>query len=182
MWFVMWFVGVGLTINVLLLGCAGLDMDEPAQVSALSGTLSDDEGEKNLAAIRALVSAERQGASPASELSDQPKREPDLYWVPPDWLSSYFSSRRSSGQESDLSPEYVAPSSSSSSSLPRRRKPSGDITVKIPRVPKPSSRDPEAESWSHVRPYIFSAPAGPVYPGTMRCVPDTLGGQRCHAE
>ena len=172
---------------LLLLGCAGLDMEEPAQVSGSSGTLSDDEGEKNLAAIRALVSAERQRASPASELIDQPKRDPDLYWVPPDWLSSYFSSRRSSGQESDLSPEYVAPSSSSSfssssSSLSRRRKPPGDITVKVPRVPKPSSRDPEAESWSHVPPYIFSAPAGPVYPGTMRCVPDTLGGQRCHAE
>jgi hypothetical protein len=180
----MWFVGVGLTISVLLLGCAGLEMDEPAQVSAVSGTLSDDEGEKNLAAIRALVSTERQGSSPAFESSDQLKREPDVYWVPPDWLSSYFSSRPSSGQESDRSPEYVAPSSSSSStsSLSRRRKPSGDITVKSPRVPKPSSRDPEAESWSHVPPYIFSAPAGPVYPGTMRCVPDTLGGQRCHAE
>jgi hypothetical protein len=180
----MWFVGVGLTISVLLLGCAGLEMDEPAQVSALSGTLSDDEGEKNLAAIRALVSTERQGSSPAFESSDQPKREPDVYWVPPDWLSSYFSSRPSSGQESDRSPEYVAPSSSSSStsSLSRRRKPSADITVRSPRVPKPSSHDPEAESWSHVPPYIFSAPAGPVYPGTMRCVPDTLGGQRCHAE
>lgn len=31
-----------------------------------------------------------------------------------------------------------------------------------------------------VPPYISYAPVGSVYPGTIRCVPDYLGGQRCH--
>lgn len=31
-----------------------------------------------------------------------------------------------------------------------------------------------------VPPYTSYAPVGSVYPGTIRCVPDYLGGQRCH--
>lgn len=175
----MWFVAAGLIMSLLMLGCAGFDTEETAQVSGSPGTHSDDEGEKNLAAIRALVSAERQRASPASESSDKLKRAQDLYWVSPDWLSSYFSPRRSSGQDVDLSSRYVAPSSSS---LSRRRTASGDITVRAPWVPKPSPRSSEAEPWPHVPPYILSVPAGSVYPGAIRCVPDTLGGQRCHPQ
>lgn len=176
----MWFVCVVLIMSLYLLGCAGFDTEELAHVSGSSATEFDDEGEKNLAAIRALMSTERERASPASESNDKPKPKPDSsYWVPPDWLSSYFASRPSAGQESDLSSEYVRPSSSPRS--PRRTAP-GDVTAKIPWVPKPSSRGTEAEPWPHVPPYMVSPPGGSVYPGTIRCVPDSLGGQRCHAE
>jgi len=45
-----------------------------------------------------------------------------------------------------------------------------------------SFRGFEAEPWPSVPPYTLSVPAGSVYPGTVRCVPDMLGGQRCHAD
>jgi hypothetical protein len=175
----MWFVGVVLIMSLPLLGCAGFDTEEPAPVRGSSDTEFDDEGEKNLAAIRALMATERERASLASESNDKPQPKSDSYWVPPDWLSSYFSSRPSAGQGSDLSSEYVAPSSSARS--PRRTAP-GDVTAKIPWFPKPSSRGTEAEPWPRVPPYMVSPPGGSVYPGTIRCVPDSLGGQRCHAE
>jgi hypothetical protein len=49
-----------------------------------------------------------------------------------------------------------------------RRTASGDITVPSPWVPKSASRGFEAEPWPHVPPYRLSAPAGSVYPGTIR--------------
>ena len=173
----MWFVWMILSLS--LLGCTGFDLGEPVDLSELSATQSDDEGEKNLAAIRAMMAKERHRTSFTPESSDTPKSEGESSSWPPDWLSQYFSPSLSPGEESALSSEYVAPVSSA---LSTRRTASGDITVPSPWVPKSSSRGFEAEPWPPVPPYTHSAPAGSVYPGTIRCVPDMLGGQRCHAE
>jgi len=62
-----------------------------------------------------------------------------------------------------------------------RRTASGTITAPSPWVPNSSSRGFEAEPWPPVPTERLSAPAGSVYPGTIRCVPDLLGGQQCHA-
>jgi hypothetical protein len=175
----MWFVW--LIVSLSLLGCAGFDLGEPANLSELSATQSDDEGEKNLAAIRVMMTKERQRTSFTPESGDEPKSERESSSWPPDWLLQYFSPSRSSLEESALSSEYVV-SSSSSSALSTRRTASGNITTKSPWVPKSSSHGSEAEPWPYVPPYTLSAPAGSVYPGTIRCMPDMLGGQRCHAD
>jgi len=155
-------------------------LGEPADLSELSVTQSDDEGEKNLAAIRAMLAKECQRTSFTPESGDKPKSERESSSWLPDWLSQYFSPGRSSGEESALSSEYDASSSSALST--RRRTASGNITAKSPWVPKSYSHGSEAEPLSHVPPYILSAPVGSVYPGTIRCVSDMLGGQRCHAD
>ena len=175
----MWFAG--LIMSLSLLGCAGFGLEEPADLSGLSEAQSnDDEGEKNLAAIRAMMAKERQRTSSTPESSDKPKVELESSSWPPDWLSQYFSPSRSSGEESALRSEYVAPPSPSHST---RRTASGNVTAKSPWVPKSSSRGSEAEPWPHVPPYILSPPAASTYPGTIRCVPDMVGvgGQWCHA-
>jgi hypothetical protein len=170
---------VWLIMGLSLLGCAGFNLGGPANLSELSANQSEDEGEKNLAAIRVLMAKERQRTSLPFESGHIAKTEQKSSLWPPDWLSQYFSPSRSSGWESSLTSESVAPSSSVFST---RRKASGNITAKSPWVPKSSSRGSEAEPWPHVPPYTISAPVVSVYPGTIRCVPDMLGGQRCHAD
>lgn len=177
----MWFAG--LIMSMLLLGCAGFDLEEPVDLSELSETQSDDEGEKNLAAIRTMIAKEHQRTSrhPESpESGDRPKVEGESIPWPPDWLSQYFSSRPLSDEESALRSESSVRTTPSRST---RRPVSGNITAKTPWVPKSSFRGTEADPWPHVPPYILSAPAGSTYPGTMRCAPDTIGigGQRCQA-
>ena len=172
----MWFVMI---MSLSLLGCAGFGLGKPVDLSELSAMQSDDEGEKNLAAIRAMMAKERLRTSFTPESSVTPKAEREPSSWPPDWLSQYFSPNLLPIEESSLSSEHVAPSSSA---LSTRRTASGTIMAPIPWVPKSSSRGFEAEPWPPVPPYTLSAPAGSVYPGTIRCVPDMLGGQRCHAD
>ena len=174
----MWFAG--LIMSMLLLGCAGFALEEPVDLSGLSETQSDDEGEKNLAAIRAMIAKEHQRTSRHPESGDKPKVEGELIPWPPDWLSQYFSSRPLSDEESALRSESSVRTAPSRST---RRPVSGNITAKSPWVPKSSSRGTEADPWPHVPPYILSPTAGSTSPGTMRCVPDTIGigGQRCQA-
>jgi hypothetical protein len=172
-----WFLG--LTICLLLYGCAALDTDESLHMNESSALKPDDEGEKNLAAVRALLSAERQRAMFPSDSSDRRNPEPAARPWPPDWLASYFSPNRSFGQESDLTSVYVPPSASSPST--RREAPLNPM-VRIPRVIDPSSRLLEADPWPRVPAYTSPAPIGSAYPGSIRCVPDLLGGQRCQAD
>src|SRR5262245_27268736 len=168
----------GLIVSLMLYGCPVFDPEESAPLSGLSAMQTDDEGEKNLAAIRALLSEERQRASFAPDSGKKRNSEPETRLWPPDWLASYFSPKHASGQKSDLISVYVPPSSSSRSI--RRAAP--DVTVKIPWVPAPPSRGSDAEPWPHVPAYTTPAPIGSAYPGSIRCVPDMLGGQRCQAE
>ena len=174
----MWLVAVWLIVDLSFIGCAGLGWDDEAtEVSGLAVTESDDEGEKNLAAIRAILSAQRHRTSQRQEAGERQKRAAaDVYWVPPDWLSSYFSPRHSSYRGLDLGKSTVPPTST----LSRRRSTPGDVAVEVPRVNEPPSR--ESETSTQVPPYTFSAPSGADYPGTIQCAPDLLGGQRCHAE
>ena len=165
-------------IGLLLYGCVGFDVEESPQVSGPSATRSDDEGEKNLAAIRALLSVEHKGRSFAPDLDFKRDSTPEARPWPPDWLASYFSPQPSSWQKSDLAPAYLPPSSSS---LSKRRAVPPDYTVKIPWVTAPPSRGVDAEPWPRVRPYTSPAPIGSGYPGSARCVTDMLGGQRCQA-
>jgi hypothetical protein len=170
---------VGVAICLLLYGCAVLETDESVHMRQVSVLKPDDEGEKNLAAIRALLSEERQQLTSPSDSSDRRNHAMAARPWPPDWLASYFSPNRSSGQKSDLSSVYVPPSSSS---LSKRREAPLNPLVKIPRVTDPSSRLLEGDPWPRVPAYMSPAPIGSAYPGSIRCVSDLLGGQRCQAE
>lgn len=173
----LWFLG--LIISLHLNGCAAFDTGKPGQASESSARQSEDEGEKNLAAIRALLSEERQRALSPPESEDKRRPQPEAGLWPPDWLASYFMPKRSSVEQSDFTSVYLPPSSASPSK--HRTAPSA-VTVKIPWVTAPSSRGYEAEPWPPVPTYTVPAPIGSAYPGSIRCVPDMLGGQRCQAD
>jgi hypothetical protein len=176
-----WFLGVA--ICLLLYGCAAFDTDESVHINESSAFKPDDEGEKNLAAVRALLSEERQRATFPSDSSGRRNPASTARPWPPDWLASYFSPESSSGQKSDLTSMHVPPSSTSlSKSLSKRREAPLNPMVRIPRVTDPSSRLLEFDPWPRVPAYMSPAPIGSAYPGSMRCVPDLLGGQRCQAE
>lgn len=169
---------LGVIISLLLCGCAVMDTDVSVQASGEAVLQSDDEGARNLAAIRALFPERRKPTPPAPDSSDKRSSESDAPPWPPDWLSGYLSPKQSSDQESNLLPLYV-PSSSSSLSKPRAVPP--DVTVKIPRAITPSPRSSETAPTSGIPAYTVPAPIGSAFPGSSRCVPDLLGGQRCHA-
>jgi hypothetical protein len=163
-------------ISLLLYGCAVMDREESVQASGVAALQSDDEGERTLAAIRALFPQRGKPAPPVPDFGDKRSSESKAPPWPPDWLSAYLSPPQSSEQESDLSSVYVP---SSSLSKPRTVPP--DVTVRIPRAITPAPRSSETASPLGVPAYMVPAPIGSAYPGSSRCVPDLLGGQRCHA-
>jgi hypothetical protein len=77
-----------LILCLLLYGCATFNTEEYAQVSGLSAMQSEDEGEKNLAAIRALLSEERQRALFPLKSDNNRIPESEVFSWPPDWLAS----------------------------------------------------------------------------------------------
>jgi hypothetical protein len=172
-----WFLGAA--ICLLLYGCAAFDTDESVRINESSALKPDDEGEKNLAAVRALLSEERQRATFPSDASGRRNPESTARPWPPGWLASYFSPESSTGQKSNLTSVHVPPSSTS---LSKRREAPLNPMVKIPRVTDPSSRLPDVDPWPRVPAYMSPAPIGSAYPGSIRCVPDLLGGQRCQVE
>lgn len=172
----MWALGVILSL-VLFQGCVSFDMNEAEQVNKSSAMQARDDAEQTLAAVRALFPTQQKPAPSVPETSDKRSSESDAPSWPPDWLSQYFSSERSSGQESDLLSTY-GPSASFSPSKPRAVRP--DVPVRIPRAIAPSSHSSQTEPTPRVPAYTVPAPIGSAFPGSSRCTPDLLGGQRCH--
>ena len=114
-------------MSLLLYGCAVMDREESVQASGVAALQSDDEGERTLAAIRALFPQRGKPAPPVPDSGDKRSSESEAPPWPPDWLSAYLSPPQSSEQESDLPSVYVP---SSSLSKPRTVPP--DVTVRIP--------------------------------------------------
>lgn len=165
-------------MGLLLYGCVGMDKEGSARTSGVAALQSDDDAEQNLAAIRALFPQRGKPTQPAPDTSDERNSESDAVPWPPDWLSAYLSLSQLSEQGTDLSSIY-RPSSSSLRSKPRDISP--DRRVKIPQVMTPYPRSSETALPPPVPAYTVPAPIGSAYPGSSRCVPDLLGGQRCYA-
>jgi len=169
---------LGVIISLVLFqGCVSFDTDEAGQVSKSSAMQADDDAERNLATVRALFPAQQKPAPSVPETSDKRSGESAAPSWPPDWLSAYSSPEHSSGPEPDLPSVYV-PSASSSLSNPRAVLP--DVTVKIPRSIIPTPRSLQTQPTPPVPAYTVPAPIGSAFPGSSRCTPDLLGGQRCH--
>ena len=155
-----------LVLTVLITGCAGFESDRTADLNPEE--VDRQEGIKNLAAIAELqislplphapstppISAAEE--TPASAIVPPPDQQISQPVVAPSWFSLYAPSRSSSLQSQRLF----------SSAPPIGRPPHG--------TPSPYSLNP-----SLVPPYTFFAPTGPTSPGSVRCVPDYLGGSRC---
>ena len=150
-------IGVGpvLTLCLLFSGCGIIMVGEPVQKLDLS---SQDDGEENLKAIRAI-------------LADQETRK-----VPSVAKPSHPSSRAAPASEHEPVSEPLfnpTPAPSSSSIVTGHL----DAPAKLPWSPSPSQRPDFPDR--PVPAYTVPAPVAPDYSGTIRCAPDGLGGQRC---
>jgi hypothetical protein len=129
-------------------GCGIIMIGEPVKQQDMS---SEDDGEENLKAIRAMLADQ---ASRRSEEKD-PSLQPSL----PD--AAHFPVEPSSGTR-------LAPSSSAGHA---------DVPAKLPWTPTAPNRPAVPER--PVPAYTVPAPVGPDYAGSVRCAPDGMGGQRC---
>jgi hypothetical protein len=143
-----------------------------------------EEGRKNLEAIRSILSSDPyrsyRSSSPISDkvqtMGTITTRSPETAVWPPDWTTAFFGSPSTDQSLVERRLPYlvhpsgrIAPSRSSAQ----------DLKVIIPWKPTRSPFIQPAEPFHPVPPYFHPAPVGPMYPGTVRCVPDFFGGQRC---
>jgi hypothetical protein len=152
-----------LVIGLLSLGCAGLVMDQP-ELPDLSG---EDEGQKNLAAIRALLAEQEREFGAARERAFQQQEAPGMLSREAPASSPAIPRQRPLPPPAALQKNLLAP-------------PEGKI--KFLWVPDPPPSGSNVELQRQVPAHTFFAPVGSPYPGTIRCIPDQLGGQRCQAE
>jgi len=158
-----------LFLTVSMLGCSSETIIRERRYGP------EEYSETNLSAIKALLVQERQQFSPV--------RTPMSTGCSESRLSSSAGDDMARSSESALSrrkdlirlvPTLLeAPYLGTTASQ-------GTGRVQIPRPTTRSSAYYSPQDRSSVAPYTFYAPAGSAYPGTIRCVPDYLGGQRCH--
>jgi hypothetical protein len=153
-------------VILYLPGCAGLETEWwQVQPGPRFDDQAREEGAKNLVAIAKLRSATSEA---------RPVVEPnDLNGPPP--------APQAANREAILDLLFLA----HPPSLPRSHtapSPAASLPRMQPTRPsKGLDYDPHALSQPRVPPYTLFAPLGSAYPGSIRCVPDYLGGQRCHA-
>lgn len=171
-----WTLVVFLTVSMM--GCAQFAVRSVTPERASQPNRQDGNPGSNLPAIKAVLAGERQQFRPVP-----PSISGAESVSPPEWSSadqvgdaSSFPTARS---------EDVTPARLLGLLLP----PSHPMTESSQRAPyvqrlEPTTRsaaDYSLRDWPVVPPYTFLAPTGSAYPGTIRCVPDYLGGQRCHS-
>jgi hypothetical protein len=126
-----------------------------------------DEGRKNLEAIRAILSQyPTPRRSPVSRSLEVPRTDAPVEPVPVPPGDTTFVERP------PFLPHHAAPPALTPSS-------SKSLTVIIPWKPPSADTLMPREPFHPVPPYFHPVPITPNYPSTLRCVPDSYGGQRC---
>jgi hypothetical protein len=161
----------GLSRWVLSLALAGCTVGGIPPVDDPSLT----EGQKNLAAIRAILTQPPYTSSGAPAENTQHGSAPHAAWWPPEWIAGFVSPGPVE-QPTTAASSVSTPASSTARTVDHSS--SGDLHIKVPRPSSDASLRP-AEPYRPVPPYTTISPNGPPTPGGSRCVPDYSGGQRC---
>jgi hypothetical protein len=147
-----------LTLCLWSSGCGLIMVGQPVEQIDFT---SQDNGEENLKAIRAMLADERKNPAPSAVKPNDASSVP----VPP-----ATDSKVEVEPHSSVNP--LTPSSASSTA-------NANAPAKLPWTP-PSVSRPGLPDRS-VPAYTIPGPVGPGYSGSIRCVPDGMGGQRCMA-
>ena len=165
-----WRIWVPLPLMVVACTALPLSEDEPGE-----------EGRKNLEAIRSILSSDPyRSTGRASDKSQTTEatttRLSETATWPPDWMAAFFGSPSADHPviEHRL-PYLIHPSDRIAPGRPSAQ----DLKVVIPWKPARSPLIQSDEPFRPVPPYFHPAPVGPMHPGSVRCVPDFSGGQRC---
>jgi hypothetical protein len=164
-----------LFLAVSMIGCSEFALDGMSHERASQANGGDLNSESNLPAIKALLARERQQFQAVSMPVNRADSKSPLQSSADEVAS--LSASPASSSEDVTSARLVRmllpaphPSTKTSQQAPQVR----------PLVPTTrSTADYSPQDRPAVPPYTFFAPTGSAYPGTIRCVPDYLGGQRC---
>jgi hypothetical protein len=127
----------------------------------------------NLAAIRALLAEERKQFRPVSmPIGEMGSQSSSQSWLPDVSSPIPIFEERASVRLLDL----PRPASRTKTE-PHQHPPQ---VQRLQPTTRSAADEPTHHYWPAVAPYTFYAPTGSAYPGAIRCVPDFLGGQRCH--
>jgi hypothetical protein len=148
-------------ISVILYGCTGFGRETADETIS---PFPHEEGRKNLAAIVEILSARGQRLERGS-----PPPQETIAPVRNEAVDLSFQS---------VEPMVALPFRDGLQSPVQPMKKRFEKKPALRRSTNPSNQDPHA--WPIVPPYTVFAPAGSAYPGSVRCMPDYLGGQRCH--
>jgi hypothetical protein len=156
-----------LSFAIVITGCAGLGQDQTVESDPTE--LERQEGMKNLAAIKdIMVSSPKQSHSPSSGGMPDYHQEKKLGEKN---LESVVPQVNETERGLPLS-LFMTPKREPSRSRPLRINP--------PLImPQNYASDARLLNPPLTPPYTFFAPTGSAYPGSIRCVPDYLGGSRC---
>jgi hypothetical protein len=128
----------------------------------------------NLSAIKALLARDREQFGRSSNTSAGKAVEP-FHQAP------LMSLHPANGSELAFSKETTSAFPNGLFLLPSQTAQHHLQVSQVQRIPtQRSSSDHRIHQSPPVPPYTMYAPLGSVYPGAIRCVPDYLGGQRCH--
>ena len=165
--------GMGVAASLAYAGCLALTI-ACTSTPPLDEDRSMTEGQKNLAAIRAILS-NHPSSRPERLRQERPPIGTAAAW-PPDWLAAHAPSAYAN---QDLPGQGVPYVGRPSARTTPGRSSARDFRVTIPwkpPIPAPLLAD---EPFRPVPPYYHPSPAVSTYPGVPRCAPDFSGGQRC---
>ena len=151
------------TVSVWLFssGCMPGRFEEAVEFPALT---SEENAKKNIEAIRAMQVEQPRAPAATPAPPSTSNRQPSTIESEP--------APSPSDVQSDVIP--IVPSSS-----PMRPRASAQSQVPPIRLWTPSPLTRPSLPDRPVPAYTIPAPVGPDYHGTIRCLPDGLGGQRC---
>jgi hypothetical protein len=143
-------------------GCRSMMVGDPVNTQDFS---SENEAEENLKAIRKMLDDQgprrvEERSGPSSKVAPSPSRS----------APSAPSASDEAPLSAALSRAHPVPSPSSSAGI-------ADVPAKLPWTPTAPRRPTIPDR--QVPAYTIPAPVGPDYSGSIRCVPDGMGGQRC---
>jgi hypothetical protein len=142
------------------------------------GGFDAEDGQKNLTAIREMLEGQ-QSPPPVESHTEIPRSQGgEPIMEQPSDSGPQAAPRQGNAQ---LSPLALPPPLSlpKPPPVPPQRPSRLDLGIGPMNPYRPQSGDPQSFSSHPVPPYTVFTPAGSAYPGSIRCVPDSLGGQRC---
>ncbi|WP_447986349.1 hypothetical protein [Nitrospira sp. Nam74] len=161
---------------VAMIGCSRFTLEGLNHEQAFQANGADERSESNLPAIKALLARERQLFHAVSTRTNTTESKLSLQSSSTGELAPSSASPTSSSEEVASAPlRLLLPTLHPSTTASQQA-----LQVQVPVPRTRSSADYSPQNRPLVPPYTFFAPTGSAYPGTIRCVPDYLGGQRCH--
>jgi hypothetical protein len=172
----------GALLTLLLSACIGNGFDPSRPMPSVDvGGFDAQAGHKNLEAIREIL--ERQKDRPPDEsrketplLLNKEAAEEQRIESAKQAESQWESAPMAPGPA--LAPHVLSPAKANALPHPSSRS-RLDLGLGPVNPYQPQSLDHQPLSWHTVPPYTLFTPTGSAYPGSIRCVPDSLGGQRC---